>query len=250
MALINESSYSYSCSVGMDMLNGHGFMKPSGYQSLIIDVVGRHLRQFSLGVDDLLQTGMSWVLVSSSVEIYRPIRSEMTLQARTWHSEQDRLTFRRELCFTDMEGKPIFNAATFSVLMDINDRRIIRPDKLDFEIGQVNSELLIESSPKLRVKCEMQECDRRKIYPSCIDRLGHTNNCRYPEFAYDALTDNEIASLERIHRMDFFYKSELKLGDTFTVRRNAAFVEHGELIIDGINDENGKQSFICRMILD
>ena len=60
----------------------------------------------------------------------------------------------------------------------------------------------------------------------------------------------EIASLERIHRMDFFYKSELKLGDTFTVRRNAAFVEHGELIIDGINDENGKQSFICRMILD
>ena len=134
--------------------------------------------------------------------------------------------------------------------MDINDRRIIRPDKLDFEIGQVNSELLIEASPKLRVKCEMQECDRRKIYPSCIDRLGHTNNCRYPEFAYDALTDNEIASLERIHRMDFFYKSELKLGDTFTVRRNAAFVEHGELIIDGINDENGKQSFICRMILD
>ena len=250
MSLNNELSCSYSCSVEMDMLNGHGYLKPYGYQALIMDVVGRHLRQFGIGVDDLLHKGMSWVLVSSSLEIISPVRSEITLHARTWHSEQDRLTFRRELCFTDPEGNPLFNAATFSVLMDINDRRIIRPDKLDFEIGQVNSELLIESSPKLRVKCEMQECDRRKIYPSCIDRLGHTNNCRYPEFAYDALTDNEIASLERIHRMDFFYKSELKLGDTVTVRRNAAFVEHGELIIDGINDENGKQSFICRMILD
>lgn len=250
MTLSNESACSYTCSVGMDMLNGQGLMKPYGYQALIMDIAERHLRQFGLGVDNLLQKGMSWVLVSSSVEIIEPIREEITLTARTWHSEQDKLTFRRELCFSDSEGKPLFKASTFSVLMDINDRRIIRPDRLDFEIGQPHSEFLMEASPKLRFKGEMLPCDRRKIYPSCIDRLGHTNNCRYPEFAYDALTDGEIASLDRMHRMDIYFKSELKPGDSFTVRRSTSEVQSGELIIDGIHDESGKQSFVCRMVFD
>lgn len=249
MSLINEADCIYSCSVGMEMLNAQGFMKPYGYQTLIMEIAEKHLRQFRLGVDDLLPKGMSWVLVSSSVEILRPVRAEMSLHARTWHSEQNRFTFRRELCFTDIEGKPVFNAATFSVLMDINERRIIIPDRLDFSIGQPHSEFLIDASPKLRVRCDMREYDRRKVYPSCIDRLGHTNNCRYPEFAYDALTEEEIASLEKLRRMDVYFKAELKLGDTFTVRKNVNPFD-GELIIDGIRDEDSKPSFICRMILE
>lgn len=250
MTLKNESDCRYSCSVGMEMLNGQGFMKPFGYQALVMEIAERHLRQFHLGVDDLLQKGMSWVLVSSSIEIINPIRAEINLNARTWHSEQDRLTFRRELCFTDTAGAPLFNAATFSVLMDVKERRILRPDKLHLDIGQSHSEFLIDASPKLRFKGDMHNCDRRRVYPSCIDRLGHTNNCRYPEFAYDALSDSEIASLGKLRRMDVYFKSELKPGDSFTVRRSAASVESGELIIDGILDDSGKQSFVCRLVFE
>lgn len=250
MTLCNESERSYSCAVGMEMLNGYGVMKPSGYQSLIMEISGRHLRQFAIGEDDLIQKGTAWVLVSSSIEILAPIRGEINLTARTWHSEQDRLTFRRELCFADDQGNNLFNAATFSVLMDMNDRRIIRPDRLNFDIGQPHSQFLLEASPKLRIREEMQPCDRRKIYPSCIDRLGHTNNCRYSEFAYDALTGEEIANLENMRRIDLFFKSELKPGEYFTVRRSSSQVEKGELMIDGVNEQTGKQSFACRMVFD
>ena len=192
MSLVNENECSYECVVVMDMLNGEGFIKPYAYQSLMMDVSGRHLQQFRLGVDDMLQKGMAWVLVSASIQIIRPVRSETTLIARTWHSEQDRLTFRREFCFTGEDGSPVFNAATFSVLMDIGERRIIRPETLDFDIGQPNRKFVAEASPKLRCRDEMIPVEKRKIYPSCIDRLGHTNNCRYSEFAYDALTDSEV----------------------------------------------------------
>lgn len=246
--LNKETQCSYSAVVGMDMLNGGGFMKPSAYQALVMDVAERHLRQFRLGVDDLLEKGMSWVLVSSSIEIIQPIRSEITVSGRTWHSEQDRLTFRRELVFTDAEGNPLFNAVTFSVLMDLGERRILRPDIIDFDIGVPHSEFVMEASPKLRVRETMQPYDRRKVYPSCIDRLGHTNNCRYCEFAYDALTDGEIASLDRLYRIEVAFKAELRPGEFFTVRRSSPSVEHGELFIDGVNDATGKQSFICRML--
>ena len=250
MTLTNESACSYTCDVGMEMINGYGFMKPYGYQTLIMEVAGNHLREFEIGVDDLLQKGMSWVLVSSSVEIIEPIRSEMSLKARTWHSKQDRLTFRREFCFTGEDGRPVFNAATFSVLMDIGERRIIRPETLDFDIGQPNRKFVAEASPKLRCRDEMIPVEKRKIYPSCIDRLGHTNNCRYSEFAYDALTDSEVKSLGSMRRWDVYFKSELTSGDAFTVRRSASSVGHGELIIDGVNDSTGKQSFICRAVFD
>ena len=197
-----------------------------------------------------MKKGMSWVLVSSSVGIIRPIREEMTVIGRTWHSEQDRLTFRRELCFTDEQGKPLFTGVTFSVLMDMNERKIIRPDRLGFDIGVPHAEFLMEASPKLRFREEMQPCDRRKVYPGCIDRLGHTNNCRYAEFAYDALTDGEISSLGRLRRFDMAFKSELRSGESFTVRRSAPEVTQGELFIDGVNDASGKQSFLCRMLFE
>ena len=248
MALFKENECVYGTSVGMELLNGSGLMKPGGYQSLVMEIAERHLRQFGIGVDDLLRDGMAWVLVSSSVEIIEPIRREMSVKARTWHSEQDRFTFRRELCFTDEDDRPLFNAATFSVLMDVRERKILRPDKTALSIGDAHSEFLLEASPKLRFRDEMLPCDRRKVYPSCIDRLGHTNNCRYSEFAYDALTEEEIGNLAQMRRMDVFFKSELTPGEYFIVRRSTVSSVHGELIIDGIHESTGKQSFICRMV--
>lgn len=248
MNLQNEASNIYRYDVSMDMLDGNVVMKPCGYQKIICDVAEMHLNRIHLNVDDLAKYNVSWVLVSSSFEIITPIRSEISLIGRTWHSEQNRLTFRRDLAFTDQEGRPLFHAATFTVLMDLTARRIVRSDRAGFEIGEPFPQFTMEASPKLRSRAEMQVCDHRRIYPSYIDCLGHTNNGRYSEFAYDALTPNELENLADMRRMDLYFTSELKLGDTFTVRRSSPEITGGELMIDGINDETGKQSFACKML--
>ena len=124
-----ESSCTYQCAVTMDMLNGDGLMKPGGYQKLICDVAEMHLDRIHLGVEDLANYHVAWVLISSSFEIIEPIRSEITVVGRTWHSALDKLTFRRELTFTDQADRPLFHAVTFTVLMDTTTRRIVRPDK-------------------------------------------------------------------------------------------------------------------------
>lgn len=247
MELKNEASYSYPCRVTMDMLSGDGVMKPSGYQTLICDVAETHLSRNRLGVDDLAQYNVAWVLISSTFEILHPIRGEQNLIGHTWHSAQDRLTFRRDLTFTDEKETPLFHAATFTVLMDRSARRIVRPDRAGFDVGAPYPVFATEASLKLRIRCEMQPCDTRRIYPSHIDCLGHTNNCRYSDFAYDALTEEEIHRLADLRRMELNFLSELRLGDTFTVRRSAPRIENGELFIDGVNDGTGKQSFACHM---
>ncbi|MBQ5544135.1 MAG: hypothetical protein IIU00_00510, partial [Clostridia bacterium] len=149
--------------------------------------------------------------------------------------------------FTDLQGNPLFHAATFTVLMDTQSRRIVRPDQADFAIGEPLPRFTMEAFPKLRCRSEMQPCDHRKVYPSYIDCLGHTNNGRYSEFAYDALTHDELSQLASLRRMDVNYLSELRLGDTFTVRRGYDSRTPSDLLIDGVNDATGKPSFFCRL---
>lgn len=241
----SEISQIYPYDISMDMLNGNSLLKPCGYQTAICDVAEMHLNKFHMNINDFAPYHAAWVLISSAFEIVRPIDREMRIFGRTWHSEQSKLTFRRELTFTDEAGAALFNAATFSVLMDTRTRRILRPDRLEFSVGEATPQFTMEAEPKLRERAEMTKLESRKIYPSYIDCLGHTNNCRYSEFAYDALTDAELSDLRSLRRMEIYFMSELRLGDAFTVRRGRS--EAGEIIIDGMNNATGKTSFASKM---
>lgn len=242
----NEASKVYPYDVNMSMLNGSGIMKPCGYQSIICDVAEMHLNYINLNMNDLAQYNMAWVLISSSFEIIQPICGQIQVLGHTWHSEQNRLTFRRDFTFTNEAGETLFNAATFSVLMDTNTRKIIRPTSLPFDLGEPKSTFSMEASSKMRNRADMTTCEQRRIYPSYIDGLGHTNNCRYSEFVYDAFNQNEIDNLRSLRRMDLYFMSELRLDDSFTVRRGTG--NDGELIIDGINNGTGKESFASKII--
>jgi acyl-ACP thioesterase len=205
-----------------------------------------HLKYLRLNTDDLEKYGMVWVLISSSFEIIRPICAPIRVLGHTWNSENSKFTFRREFTFTDEAGETLFNAATFSVLMDINARKILRPVNLPFDLSEPNASFTMEASSKIRNRATMTPCDSRKIYPSHIDGIGHTNNCHYSEFVYDAFTQSEIENLPNLRRMDLYFMSELRLGDSFTVRRGID--DNGALIIDGINESSDKESFAGKII--
>lgn len=241
----NEEAQVYTYDVNVNMLNGDGIMKPSGYQTIMNDIAEMHLKYLHLTIDEISQYGMAWVLVSASFEIINPIRSSIRVLARTWHSEQKGLTFRRDFSFTDESGNPLFNAATYSVLLDLNTRKIVRPVGLPFDLGKPVKGFAMDASSRLRNKTNMSPCDRRKIYPSQIDRIGHTNNSHYSEFAYDAFNEHELGNIANISRMDIYFISELRLGDYFIVRRG--YEKDGSLIIDGIKEHHNKESFACRI---
>ena len=57
----------------------------------------------------------------------------------------------------------------------------------------------------------------RTVQASQIDCLGHVNNCRYGEFAYDIFTGEEQEKLKDLKRMDIHFLSELRSGDLFAM---------------------------------
>jgi len=73
-----------------------------------------------------------------------------------------------------------------------------------------------------------------------VDLLGHVNNRRYGDFAYDALTAEEILRLRKIKRMDLYFISEMRNKDDFTVFKS---VEENRILLRGHNNMKNDTAF-------
>ncbi len=219
---MEEAQYSYPAELGIAMFNERGALKPSAYQELYMQAVEPHLLNIRMDEPRLIRDfGVAWVLISMAFEPRRAIRPEEQLHARTWNStEKSRLLFRREICFYDAEERPVLLGATFSALLDMQTRRVCTDRALARTFSLPAGETLLEASDRLRLKTPAEApVETVTARPSWIDGIGHVNNLRYGELAYDALTDAQRAQIGALRRMELFFVSETHLGDTIDLHR-------------------------------
>jgi len=238
--MINEKEFVYEIEPDFSELNEYGYLKPYAYQNLFGAIAERHLNRINLNVDTTMKYGLAWVLISISLEIVNPVKGCIKLFAQTWHSQKKGPFFRRELVFKDENGNLIFHGSTFSVLLDLETRTIFRKKETPFYLGSPIQEFTIEASPSFKTDIAFKEVGRRKVYNSYIDYLGHVNNTRYGEFAYDALTDEEKQNLHKMRRYEVFFLSELRCKDIFSVQK--ANIDN-RIVIRGVNEISGETSF-------
>lgn len=235
-----EKDYIYEVIPDVSELNENAYLKPYAYQNLFAQIAERHLNKINLNVDTTMKYDLAWVLVSISIEIIKPVKGCIKLFAQTWHSQRKGPYFRRELVFRDEFGNLLFHGTTFSVLLDLNSRTVFRKKEAPFYIGEPTKEFTIEASPSFKTNLVFTEIEKRRVYNSYIDCLGHVNNIRYGEFAYDALNENEKNELGRLERYEIFFLSELRCNDVFSVQR---VKDKNNIFIKGINIENKETYF-------
>lgn len=229
----SERDCTYEIEIEVSYLNEHNVLKPYAYQELFAQVVERHLNEHNANVDFTMKFNFAWVLVSMSFEIIKPIQGCIKLFAKTWFSQRKGPFFRREVILKNEDGEVMFKGSTFSVLLDINKRTVYRNREMPFPLFEPVEEFTIEAGPTLKADSEYYKVDERKVYSSYIDRLGHVNNCRYGEFAYDALTDEERGNLLNLNRMNIYFLSELRREDIFSIHKAA---KGKSLMIRGYNE--------------
>lgn len=236
----NETDYTYEVESEVSMLNENGIMKPHGYQILFAQLAEQHLNNFHCNADDTMQYGIAWALISMTVEIEQPITTCEKLFAKTWHSSHKGPYWRRELVFRNAAGDILFKGSTFSVLLDIEKRTVYRKREVPFFTSAPTEIFMTEAHPTLKAKLDYTPVEERKAYNSYIDMLGHVNNCRYSEFAYDAFTDEEKARLADMRHIEIYFASELRCGDTFQIGKT---YEDGKMYIRGHNNTKDNTSF-------
>lgn len=245
--MFNEKNYIYEIVPDASELNENGLLKPYAYQNLFGIIAEKHLNKINLNLDTTMKYGLAWALISISLEISNPIKGCNKLFAQTWHSHRKGPFFRRELVFKDENENLLFQGSTFSVLLDLETRSVYRKKDTPFYIGAADQEFTIDASPSFKTNIDFTDYDQRKVYNSYIDCLGHVNNTRYGEFAYDALTYNEKENLHKLKRYEVFFLSELRDNDIFTVQKGTI---NNQIIIRGINNTSKQTSFDVIMDFD
>jgi len=230
--MISEKDKVYELEFEPSALNENNYLKPYAYQNLFAQLVEQHLNNININVDTTMKYNMAWALMSLSIELVKPVEGCMRLYANTWYSQRRGPFFRREFVFKNRNGEMMFEGSSFSVLLNVEKRTVYRKKELPFFLHEPTEFFTIEATPTFRTSLDFDKIDERRVYNSYIDCLGHVNNCRYGEFAYDAFDDNERQNLARLKRMDLYFISELRIDDTFSILKAH---DGSKLLVRGYN---------------
>lgn len=241
-----EHAFIHELDVEFAALNEYGILKPSAYQALFAQLAERHLAVYRADSNETLQFGLSWALIGISIEVGRPIDRCMRLYASTWYSGRTGPYFRRELLFRDEAGAIRFQGSTFSVLLDVANRTVYRKKELPFPLTEPRPVHCIDAEPRFRPEGHFPAGEIRQVRNSDIDNLGHMNNRRYGDLAYDALEDREIRALAGLSRLDFHFVSELRKGDSVAI---AKVRDEAGFRVRGTRPDSGETAFEIRFRL-
>ncbi|MEZ4357990.1 MAG: thioesterase [Eubacteriales bacterium] len=234
----SEKEFEYSVQLLADNFNETGKLKPVSYLKMMQYVTECHLKKFNLNIDKMAYNNLAWVLATIIVDIKNPPTGCDIIKGITWHSDTSWPYFRREFKFFNENGQEAFNAVSFSVLINLQKRCVLRRSN-EIDIGQGNKEFTInDAKPVLRDIEEYDFIEKRKVYNSYIDILGHVNNTYYCDFAFDTLTEDE--KLKDIKRININFKSELRQGDVFSIYKGR---DGNVTYFRGIREEDEKKSF-------
>ncbi len=235
-----EFENEYDIAIDFSHFDSNGYLTPTGYQYIVNAVADKHLFKYDVAYETLIKLGISWVILSLTIDIVNPVRDrKKRLIGKTWYSQRKGIFFRREMSVQDEDGVHILNCTMYSTLLNLETRSIFRSRELPFKLMEPTEKFLIEAKPTFKEKYEYTLCEKRVVKRSYLDMLGHVNNGRYSEFCYDALTDEE-ASLARLSRFEIYFVSELKLSEEFSIHKS---ITDDKITVMGYNENLDKPAF-------
>ncbi len=238
--LKKETDYTYLIDLDFSHFGRSGHFTPAGYHYIINAMVDKHLINYNINFEKLLEKRVSWVILSLTVDIINPIKNrEQKLIGKTWFSGRKGVSFRREVVIHAEDGTHILNATLYSTLINLDTRNIYRNKELPFVLDFASGEILGEAKVSFKEKYEYAKGETIKVKKSYLDMVGHVNNLRYSDFCFDALLDSE-ENLDKLKRMEIYFTSELKFEEEFCV--NKAYSEN-KIILQGYNKTQDKPAF-------
>ncbi len=243
--MTDEKQMEYRALVDSSMLNIRRDIQISGLLRIIETTLEEHL--LDIGMDNprlVREENVSWAFLSLTAEVFGPIEPGEVLTGRTWFSGRRGPLFRRELEYRHMGGERAAAMSCFSGLIDLGARKIIRDraylEKYTLPAGEALIEAESRMSPRLE---EYREADRRKVYPSWLDGLGHVNNARYGDMIFDTLSAAGIRE-GLLRRLELYFVGELHDGEEVSLMLRSAPDCHSVL---GLHGETGEPAFCSRV---
>ena len=242
---MDEKQMAYQALVDSSMLNSRRDIQISGLLRIIETTLEEHLLDIAMDNPKLVrEENVSWAFLSLTTEVLSPILPGEVLTGRTWYSGRRGPLFRRELEYCHADGSRAVATTCFSGLIDLGARKIIRDRAYLERYSLPMGEPLIEAESRMVPELgKYREADRRKVYPSWLDGLGHVNNARYGDMIFDTLSAAGSFS-GMLRRLELYFVGELHEWEEVTLLLR----EDPECrSILGAHGESGEAAFCSRI---
>lgn len=233
--------------VGSGMVGEYGTLMPAAYLQTAVSIAEQYLAYTHMDVPLLIRNyGISWVLLSASFEIQKPVLPGQSLQLTTWSSGYQKPVFRRELEICSDDGTCLVTGAFFSGLLNMKTRHMVLEQDLPdlFRQLQHGPVLFTAGSRIVWEQNGFEEINRRVVHPSWIDALGHANNVRYGDIIYDAMTGEQQRQLGLLSRFEIQFLRELRKDEYVRILRKE---EGSRVSFLGIRESDDIPAFVSHL---
>jgi len=217
---MQEGIYSKKYDVHVYELGIDEKLSPFALFNYFQDIAAEHAVSLGFGRDDLLRMNCFWVLSRMFVVVREWPLWKDQLTVTTWPRGTDRLFAVRDFRIEFNGGKEVAAATSSWLIVDINTRRIRKPDE---HLPKNRPRLEhISATGRYAEKVELPEeftdiSPSFRVKASDIDANRHTNNAVYIKWA----TDNYSDDFRNSHRPCSFevnYLAESKTGDEVAIK--------------------------------
>ena len=223
--------------------------RPASFLDVAQELAAVGSEQLHFADSDLAKYNLVWILARMDIIFDRlPLRGESTT-IQTWHCGLQGICFRRDYRMLDAEGAPCIRSTSSWAVMDMDERKVVRGDRLAAVIdteGQEDDLATDEACAKIVVPRDLAAAsvtEHRAVY-SDLDYNGHVNNARYAVWAMDCLP-LELSCGMAVRRFSINFNNEVRSGETV---RLTHFPDGDVHYVEGRVGE--VQSFVCRIILE
>ena len=214
----------------------YGRMKPGMILFLAQEVAGRHCNLLSVDYDTLAAKRMFWAVTRHRVQITRmPVRGE-TIRIETWPMPTTRVAYPRSVIAYDAQGNECFRAISLWVLMDLDKRSMILPDKSGISVVGTLRGLELDTPNGLMAK-DLRCHQSRTVCFTDLDRNGHMNNTKYLDWISDLLP-SQFHENHQPREITVCYFSESREGQSLQLSWD--FPEEGCLLVDAHRQQDDK----------
>lgn len=194
--------------------------RPSGVLSILQEGATQAACQFHASGPEMREKHNAlWMVTRMWYRLDRPLMWNDEVRLRTWHRGGRGPAMYRDFdLFVD--GKPIGEAVSVWVLVNAEDRKLLRLSDVG-ELAATDGGELRKSKrlSGLRMPEDMALVEQRRFHYSDIDCNGHVNNVRYADLAADAAGLETQLDGRFVSSLQIGYIKECMAGESIDVRR-------------------------------
>lgn len=206
--------YERKFTIGVTDINIDATISNKAILRIFEDIAGMHSEMVGLGINDIKNTKLSWVILNWKIKIIKRPKYNDTINVNTWIRNANRAVLYRDFEIYDENNNIMAVGTSKWTLINIDSKSIARiPNEAIKKYGEEDNSVFEDNEIK-KIK-EPELYNKEVEYLALrrdIDINNHMHNLYYLDLAYEVLP-YEIYNKSEFNNIEILYKKQIKYKD-------------------------------------